>query len=287
MKNTTPLVSVLMTAYNRENFIGEAIESILQCTYKNFELVIVDDCSADRTVEIIQKFALIDNRIRFYQNEKNLGDYPNRNKAATYANGEYIAYLDSDDRMLPEGLEKCVHAMQLFPGAGIGMYWLYSKGESFSLSSEEAIRQHFFKQQLLIIGPGGTLLRRSFFEKLKGYPQKYGPANDMYFNLKAACNSELVLFPFEFIYYRQHDSQENKNQYSYLYNNYLYLKDALNELPLPLSAKEKEWISDKNKRRFFVNLFKFFYRTRDLRKIAKALRITSFGINDFIRAVFQ
>ena len=89
-----PLVSVLLTAFNREKYIAEAIESVLSSTFNNYELIIVDDASTDKTVEIIKGYAAKDSRIRFYVNETNLGDYPNRNKIATYATGKYIKYID-------------------------------------------------------------------------------------------------------------------------------------------------------------------------------------------------
>src|SRR5260370_37746092 len=92
-----PLVSVLMTAYNREKYIAQAIESVLASTYTNFELIIVDDRSTDYSVEIARGYERKDKRVRVHVNEKNLGDYPNRNKAASYAVGKYIRYLDSDD----------------------------------------------------------------------------------------------------------------------------------------------------------------------------------------------
>ena len=95
--NDSPLVSLLMTSYNREKYIGFAIESVLASTYTNWELIIVDDGSIDKTVEIAQQYEKKDGRIRFYRNEKNLGDYPNRNKAASYAGGKYIKYVDADD----------------------------------------------------------------------------------------------------------------------------------------------------------------------------------------------
>ena len=92
-----PLVSILMTSYNREKYIHEAIESVLASTYKNFELIIVDDGSTDSTLQIAYAYAKKNERIRVYNNEKNLGDYPNRNKAASYASGEYMMFVDSDE----------------------------------------------------------------------------------------------------------------------------------------------------------------------------------------------
>ncbi len=73
-----------------------------------------------------------------------------------------------------------------------------------------------------MIGHDGTIIRRSFFKKLNYYPTKYGPANDMYFNLKAACVSAVVLMPFNFSFDKRHEGQEINNKYSYLINNYCY-----------------------------------------------------------------
>src|SRR5690606_39934476 len=112
---SNPLISVLMTTYNREEYVAEAIESVLASSYANFELIIVDDCSKDKTVEIAKGYAANDNRIKVYVNEKNLGDYPNRYKAASLTNGKYIKYVDSDDYIYPTGLEIMVNTMEQFP----------------------------------------------------------------------------------------------------------------------------------------------------------------------------
>jgi glycosyltransferase involved in cell wall biosynthesis len=223
---SNPFVSILMTAYNRQEFIAEAIESVLASTYQHWELIIVDDGSTDNTVNIAKGFEAKDSRIKVYSNEKNLGDYPNRNKAALLAKGEYMVFVDSDDKILPGGIQKLVEAMELFPGSSFGMYSPLP-GTPYELKSDEAIYNHFFKEPFLMMGPGGTIQRLSFFKKLNGYPEKYGPANDMYYNLKACCHSSIVIMPFEFMYYRRHEGQEINNASSYLYNSYLYLKDAI------------------------------------------------------------
>lgn len=282
-----PLVSILMTAYNREVLIAEAIESVLTCTYPNFELIIVDDRSADNTFKVIQEYAAKDKRIRYYLNEKNLGDYPNRNKAASYAKGEYFTYLDSDDKMYPDGLQKCMDAMLKFPEAGFGMHWAQSRGEAFKMTGREAIQHHFFKHQFLSIGPGGTILKRSAFEAMKGYPEKYGPANDMYFNLKAVCYTDIVLLPFEFFYYRIHGQQEKDNWYGYVYNNYLFFKDALAELPLPLTDDQKKWLDKKNKRRFFTTIIRYIIYARNIKKTREAIKKAGFTFKDVLISVFQ
>ena len=83
-----PLVSILTTSYNREKYIAECIESVLASAFRDYEYIVVEDCSTDRSYEIALEYAKKDARIRVYRNEKNLGDYPNRNRAASYATGK-------------------------------------------------------------------------------------------------------------------------------------------------------------------------------------------------------
>jgi len=94
-KNKQVLVSVVMPVYNNEKYVSEAIESILNQSYANFEFIIIDDCSTDRTSKIISRFK--DKRIRYYKNERNLGCTKSLNRALKLANGEVIARMDSDD----------------------------------------------------------------------------------------------------------------------------------------------------------------------------------------------
>ena len=99
------LVSVIMPSYNTAKFIKETIESVLAQTYKNWELIIVDDCSTDNTDEIVNAY-LTDSRIKYIKNEKNSGAAVSRNRALREAAGRWIAFLDSDDLWAPEKLEK-------------------------------------------------------------------------------------------------------------------------------------------------------------------------------------
>jgi len=100
------LVSIIMTAYNSEETISIAIESILKQSYTNFELIIVDDASKDNTVNIIQKYNKLDNRIKLIKLKENVGTYIARNNALKRAEGEYITFHDSDDYSLPVKIEK-------------------------------------------------------------------------------------------------------------------------------------------------------------------------------------
>src|SRR5690242_3046268 len=282
-----PLVSILMTSYNRERYISEAIESVLASTYTHFELIIVDDCSKDQTFAIAKEYEKKDQRVKVYLNQKNLGDYPNRNKAASYAKGVYIMFVDSDDKIFENGIKECVSLMKSYPQSSFGMRLFDKDCKPFLLHSAKAVHDHFFEAPFLTIGPGGTIIKRDFFEKINGYPEKYGPANDMYFNLKAVSQTDIVMIPFEFLFYRRHEGQEINNKMSYLYNNYLYLKDALTQLPLGLSKKKIKWLESKNKRRFLVNVCKYFFSTYDIKKTLLFFRITQFNLRDVSQAIFH
>ncbi len=284
---TSPLVSILMTAYNRGNFIAEAIESVMASSYTNWELIICDDCSKDGTVEIASKYAKQDRRIKIFKNTVNLGDYPNRNKAASHASGQYIMYVDSDDTILADGIENCMNIMAQYQDACFGMRLFADNVSVHKLDSSTIINQHFFGTPLLTMGPGGTIIKKKFFHEIGGYPEKYGPANDMYFNLKAACRSSIVMIPFEFLFYRRHEGQQINNKQSYLYNNYLYLKDALDELPLGLAPEKIAWLHAKNKRRFLLNVAKDFAATFNLKKSIHFFRIVKFSLRDVVQAIFH
>lgn len=104
------LVSIIMPSYNTAKFIGDSIESVLNQTYTNWELIIVDDCSTDDTDKIVNNFK--DSRIKYLKNKKNLGAALTRNKALREAGGIWIAFLDSDDIWLPKKLEHQINFMK-------------------------------------------------------------------------------------------------------------------------------------------------------------------------------
>ena len=100
------LISILMPTYNVEKFVKEAVESILNQTWANFELIIVDDCSSDKTYEILSSLAQKDSRIQLYRNEQNSKICKTLNRALSYTRGKYIARMDGDDISTPDRLGK-------------------------------------------------------------------------------------------------------------------------------------------------------------------------------------
>ena len=112
IKMENPLVSIITPCYNSEKFILETIQSVQNQTYENWEMIIVDDASIDKTVFIAEQFALNDNRIKIFKLEKNVGTGIARNKALDIASGKYISFLDADDMWKSEKLKKQILFMQ-------------------------------------------------------------------------------------------------------------------------------------------------------------------------------
>lgn len=107
-----PLVSIITPAYNVEKYIEQTINSVLNQTYKNWEMIIVEDCSKDNTFKLIQNLSKRDTRIKIYQNKRNSGVSFTRNRAIDIAQGKYIAFLDADDLWDKEKLEKQIQFME-------------------------------------------------------------------------------------------------------------------------------------------------------------------------------
>ncbi len=104
------LVSIIMPSYNTAKYIKDSINSVIEQTYKNWELIIVDDCSSDNTDEVVKQFN--DDRIKYFKNETNSGAAVSRNRALKEAKGKWIAFLDSDDLWHKEKLEKQINFME-------------------------------------------------------------------------------------------------------------------------------------------------------------------------------
>lgn len=110
--NNIPLVSVIIPTYNREKLISRAIDSVIKQSYSNWELIIVDDKSTDRTKVIIEGFTNSDSRIKYYINHRRKGPGGARNYGIEKASGDYIAFLDSDDEWLEQHLSDCIDVLK-------------------------------------------------------------------------------------------------------------------------------------------------------------------------------
>jgi glycosyltransferase involved in cell wall biosynthesis len=205
-----PKLSVLITSYNREKYIGQAIESVLAQTFSDFELLIVDDCSSDNTVSVARSYEN-DARVRVVVNEHNLGDYPNRNHAATYARGSFLKYHDSDDIMYPYCLEVMMKALELEPRAGFALStnerWPGGPCPMFS-TPRQSFQREFLGWGGLFWGimPAHALFRADAFRALKGFPEA-GPHSDVLCWLRACAKVNVLLVQGDLFWPRSHEGQ--------------------------------------------------------------------------------
>jgi glycosyltransferase involved in cell wall biosynthesis len=289
MNNTHPLVSVLMTAYNREKYIGEAIDSVLASSYGNIELIIVDDCSGDGTVKIARNYEAKDLRVRVYVNEKNLGDYENRNRAASYANGKYIKYVDSDDLIYPHGLAVMVEAMEKYPEAGVGISSLYPQEERpfpFLLGPAESYHTHFFIRGTFDTGPAGLIFNTEKFRQIGGFSGKRY-IGDIEINLRLAAKWPVAKIASSLIYWRKHDGQE------YVIGNastgYLELllpmyREELNKPECPLDPDQRRMVINHFRKISARNILNILLKKKDSRLAMKMYRKLSLGPGDLFNA---
>jgi Glycosyl transferase family 2 len=283
----TPLVSVLMTAYNREKYIAEAIESVLASNFKDFELIIVDDCSKDHTVEIARRYTG-DSRVQVHVNEKNLGDYPNRNRAASFACGKYLKYLDSDDVIYPYGLEVMVSSMERFPEAVLGLARPQRNDgpDPAQISPKEAYVQHFLKPPngFLDAGPSGTIIQTSAFRALGGFSGKRF-VGDTEMWLRLAARWPVVRLVQGLVWWRQHEQQEIKTGHSssgYLEWNYRVSVTSLMQPECPLSTEEKGRVLASLKRAQARALLRLFFQHRQPMAALRIMRASDLSLADML-----
>lgn len=245
--STKTMVSVLITVYNRENYIAEAIESVLSSTFSNFELIIVDDCSSDKSYEIASSYLLKNPRIKLYQNIKNLGQFANRNKAIEFSSGTYIKFLDSDDKLMPNGLEVMLKRMLEFPDAGIGVPIIEQLKTPlpYELTPHESVGLHYRGANHLSYGPTGTIYKREAFLNVGLFEEQYGILTDTLLNIKIACLYNTVFFEQDLFYWRRHEGQVTKEQDDKLRmirERYIILNTVINYEFLPLNKLETNLI---------------------------------------------
>lgn len=126
-----------MPAYNRETTIGKAIDSIRNQTYTKWELIVINDCSNDKTSEMVHQYARNDSRIREIVNEQNLGVSASRNRGILDAKGKYVAFLDSDDEWLPIHLNECISILEKTNNTFCSALWIEEKyGNEYRIGEE-------------------------------------------------------------------------------------------------------------------------------------------------------
>ncbi|MCL5768343.1 glycosyltransferase family 2 protein [Acinetobacter sp. ANC5681] len=185
------LVSIIMPAYNAEKSIAESIESVLDQTYKNFELIVVNDCSSDNTKKIVKNFIQLDSRIKFIDKTVNEGVASARNTGLDHALGDFIAFLDSDDKWKENKLEKQLDIFNKYAGIDV-IYSSYYRFNSSGISKVVGAPNFLNKKQLLKGNPIGNLTAIYNFKKFPAIRQKKIGHEDYLFWLELFSSSNNV-----------------------------------------------------------------------------------------------
>ena len=205
-------ISVIMSVYNGEDYISEAIDSVLGQTFTDFELIVINDCSTDKTGEILERYEALDSRVRVYTNETNLRLPSSLNKALSLATGKYVARMDADDICLPDRFEKQYAFMEKNPDVSLSSCrfmtlknGVISSGGCGGRSDNESI-----KALLLVTNPilhPGIIAKAEVIREL-GYDKSFTCTEDMeLWSRFVTSNRKIEIQPEYLMIYRLHDKQ--------------------------------------------------------------------------------
>lgn len=179
-----PKLTVLMPVYNSERFLAEAIDSVLQQTFKDFEFIIIDDGSTDGSAAIVSSYS--DPRIRFYQNETNLSISPTLNKGISLATTDLIARMDGDDICYPDRLQKQYSYLMANPGCAMVSCWARVITEKGEFVQQDDFKSEYYYYNSIFeswIYHPTVVYRKRVVEQLGGYTVPYSEDFELFSQL--------------------------------------------------------------------------------------------------------
>lgn len=243
----TPEVSICIPSYNHGAFIGKAIQSVLDQTFRNLELVIVDDCSTDNSVKVIKSFR--DPRIKFFRNKKNLGMVPNTNKILRLAKGKFIGILSSDDYYDPKMIETALEIFDKYPGVGLTFSpWVLvdEKGKVITKTELPRDKRLFkakegFKRLALanLVPPSGVIFKKRCYDAAGPFDEEFPYCHDWNMWLRLSLRYDFACLPDYLFYYRIHSGNTTialYNSFETALQEYGMLKKLQKEVDPELSA---------------------------------------------------
>lgn len=209
ISNNFPLVSIAMASYNGERFIAEQLESILHQTYPNIEIIIVDDCSKDGTIAIIQQYQTSHENIKLFQNNINSGVTKTFEKAISEASGDFIAISDQDDIWELKKIEILMNEIGTFDAVYSNSLLVDAYGNSLnkSFTTIMNMKTYYSGTPFLLSNsvPGHTILmKKNFVEKILPFPKDM--LFDLWIGFCAAANNGIKFVDETLVKYRQHES---------------------------------------------------------------------------------
>lgn len=213
------MISVAMTTYNGSKYLREQIDSILNQTEKDFELVICDDCSSDDTLDIISDYAKNDSRITFYKNEKNLGYVKNFEKVISLCKGDYIALSDQDDIWVPEHISVLLENIKAVGYSLVGANAILVDSDNNDLgcklisNTNLPSNKHDFEIMLLyrnVFQGAAILFDKEILTKVLPFPEKI-KYHDWWLALIASECNGVYYVDIPVLRYRQHGNNVSGN----------------------------------------------------------------------------
>jgi glycosyltransferase involved in cell wall biosynthesis len=289
MGRRTPAVSVLVTVYNREAYLEATLRSILASSFSNFEVIAVDDCSMDGSIEIARKVEKEDSRLSVYVNEQNLGDYGNRMKAASLAKGRYLKYLDSDDLIYSHSLGLMVAVMDANPSVAFALSHSRPEDEQpypWVLSPQDAYRKQFLARGCMSCGPSGAIIRRNAFKEVGGFRQEWKVLSDIDLWQRLAARWPLALLPPGLVWWRRHEGQEFSSGNAGL----VYLKlgfdlamQTLHHSECPLNDNDRQLAKQRARHNHARRLLSLGLRSRRFQDAWKAYCASGLTLPELLR----
>ncbi|MCC5810381.1 MAG: glycosyltransferase, partial [Ectothiorhodospiraceae bacterium] len=228
--SNNPLISVVTPTYNRADYLGEAIESVLAQTYQHFEMLVVDDGSTDQTPELMRRFAS-DSRIRYFQQE-NQGQSVARNRGIEESKGEFICFLDSDNAWLPDKLESSLAHLKAHPEADVVYGDCITIDEVGKEISRKNMKRHSgnITAKLLkdnFVSMNTTMTRSELIKAVGGFNPADRYAEDYGLWLRVSSRGSFLYVPEYWAYYRIMDDQISSDKVRRLYANQEVIEDFL------------------------------------------------------------
>ncbi|HSN60253.1 MAG TPA: glycosyltransferase family 2 protein [Ferruginibacter sp.] len=256
-----PLVSVAMTTYNGEQFLHQQLQSILDQSYRNLEVIISDDGSTDSTIDIIKNFQTSHSNIFFFKNEKGKGIKKNFENALMHCKGTYIALCDQDDYWMPDKIAALVKGIDGYALIYHNSLFVNDNGESLNKTIADKMNCYtgnnpeVFLMHNCISGHA-TLFHRKLLSIALPFPEaRY---HDWWLSFIAACNDGVVYLPMVLVHYRQHQTSKT---------DMLKRKEGFkHQKELKKYAEELEWFTQcalvENSRKDFFIAWKNHYEKR-------------------------
>jgi len=248
--NAQPLISVIMPCYNSEKYIEQAIESILNQTYKNIELIVVDDCSTDNSFELAKGYSKRDQRVKCFKNKDNIGATKTLNRLIEKSRGQYIARMDPDDISFEDRIEKQYRLLikQNYDVLGTNIIFIDSSGNRKSKRRYSKNIGSVIKLENPLAHPT-VLMKKNNLVIYGGYDEKFVTSQDYDLWLRLWSHGCKIGIVDEYcLYYRIHEDGISKKEAKKTLRNWIQIKE---------SARKKYKISFGYKEYFRLGLEKF------------------------------